>query len=67
MNEHICRNCRKWAEYIIDGLCPDCLEEQTDLGEAILRSRGVPEEEIRDITKVGKGEMSVEEWNEKHQ
>ena len=36
-------------------------------GEAILRGRGVPEEEIRDMTKVGKGEMSVEEWNRKHQ
>ena len=35
--------------------------------EAILRACGVPEEEIRDTTKVGKGEMSVKEWNEKHQ
>ena len=42
------------------------IEEQTVREEAILRGRGVPEKEIRDITKVGKGKMSVEEWNEKH-
>ena len=46
---------------------PEEIEKQTRIEEAIFRARGVSDEEIRDTTKVGKGEMSVEEWNEKHQ
>ena len=42
-------------------------EEQTKKEEAILRARGASEAEIRDTTKVGRGEMSVEEYFRKHQ
>lgn len=43
------------------------IEKRTIEEEAILRARGVSEEEIKDTTKVGRGEMSVKEWTEKYQ
>lgn len=62
-----CKECGEESKQILDnGFCLDCMDKQTRKEEAILRAHGVSEEEIKDTTRVGKGEMSVEEWIERY-